>query len=338
MASFRKRGKYWRAEVRRTGFPPQSASFDTKGEAESWANVVESEMVRGVWVDRSELEGTTLLQLIDRYEKEVTPSKRGAAEESYKLDAMRLAPFVKQSIASIRSTHFSALRDSWLTSRKPSTVRRLLAIYSDIYETARKDWGLPAENPLRSIRMPAQGKSRERRLLPGEYKRLQRAARDYGGDISDIIRIAIETGMRRGELAACRWEDIDFRARTIHLAQTKNGEARTVPLSKSATRILLRLRPKEKAKGPVFSFTRADTITQAFGRVCDKAGIEGLTLHDLRHEAVSRLFEAGLDPLTVSAISGHKTMQMLRRYTHLAARDLVGVVERAKVTRRSRLA
>ena len=71
---------------------------------------------------------------------------------------------------------------------------------------------------------------------------------------------------------------------------------------------------------------KPDSISQAFERICSTAGIEGLTFHDLRHEATSRLFEKGLNPMQVAAITGHKTLQMLKRYTHLRAEDLVELI------------
>ena len=129
--------------------------------------------------------------------------------------------------------------------------------------------------------------------------------------------------MRRSEIAELRWEHMNIKACTVRLPLTKNGEARTVPLS-SAARDVLRALPR-RLDGSVFGL-RAKTITEAFEWAVQKAGIEDLTFHDLRHEAVSRLFERGLNPMQVAAISGHKTLQMLKRYTHLRAEDLVALL------------
>ena len=123
-----------------------------------------------------------------------------------------------------------------------------------------------------------------------------------------------------------RWERINWQTHvlTVPWEETKTSEARGVPLSRAALAVLESL--PRKVDGLVWSL-HSDSISQAFKRVCKAAGIEGLTFHDLRHEAASRLTERGLGPLEVKAITGHKTMQMLGKYTHLRAEDLVGKLD-----------
>ncbi len=120
-----------------------------------------------------------------------------------------------------------------------------------------------------------------------------------------------------------RWEDVDRKARVLWVPETKTGTPRRVPLSTKALAVLDSL--TRRLDGQVWGM-RPDSISQAFERVCLAAGIEGLTFHDLRHEATSRLFEKGLNPMQVAAITGHKTLQMLKRYTHLRAEDLVALI------------
>jgi integrase len=171
---------------------------------------------------------------------------------------------------------------------------------------------------------------RDRRLVDDELPRLLAAAHAYGGEIGPLITWAIETAMRRGEIAAMRWDHLDRtphaggnEARVLLIPETKTGTPRRVPLSTAALGVLDSL--PRRMDGRVWSM-RPDSISQAFERVCGAAGIEGLTFHDLRHEATSRLFEKGLNPMQVAAITGHKTLQMLKRYTHLKAEDLVGML------------
>ena len=157
------------------------------------------------------------------------------------------------------------------------------------------------------------------RAPPNERTGLRRGDRPH-------ITWAIETAMRRGEIAAMRWEHLDRQARVLLIPETKNGTPREVPLSTVALQVLDSL--PRRLDGRVWTM-RPDSISQAFERVCRLAsagkatGIKGLTFHDLRHEATSRLFEKGLNPMEVAAITGHKTLQMLKRYTHLKAKDLV---------------
>ena len=120
-----------------------------------------------------------------------------------------------------------------------------------------------------------------------------------------------------------RWEHLDRKARTLLIPETKTNTPRKVPLSAKAMAVLDAL-PRQ-IDGRIWGM-RPDSITQAFERVCEAAKIEGLPFHDLRHEATSRLFEKGLNPMRVAAITGHKTLQMLKRYTHLRAEDLVGML------------
>ena len=185
-------------------------------------------------------------------------------------------------------------------------------------------------NPVELVKgqRPKLPGGRDRRLVGDELPRLQAAALAYGGEIGLLTTWAIETAMRRGEIAAMRWEHLDRtphaggnEARVLLIPETKNGTPRRVPLSVAALAVLDGL--PRRIDGRVWGM-RPDSISQAFERVCKAAGITGLTFHDLRHEATSRLFEKGLGLMEVASITGHKTVQMLKRYTHLRAEDLVG--------------
>lgn len=193
-------------------------------------------------------------------------------------------------------------------------------------------------NPVDLVRKPRVRNARDRRLLPGEEDGLLDAAKAYGGDIGPIIRLALETAMRRGEIYAMKWAHVDREARVLRVPETKTGEPRKVPLSTKALEVLDSL--PRRIDGYVWGM-RADSITQAFVRTVggarktyeaecaerdekpDPRLFRDLRFHDLRHEATSRLFEKGLNPMQVAAITGHKTLQMLKRYTHLRAEDLV---------------
>jgi integrase len=150
--------------------------------------------------------------------------------------------------------------------------------------------------------------------------------------------------MRRAEIAGMTWDLVDLKKRTVTLLVTKNGDKRIVPLSKEALRILSGL--DRRIDGKVWG-VEPDSITQAFIRAVSRARsvyekefedtkkdtkpdpsfLTGLTFHDLRHEATSRFFEKGLNPMQVAAITGHKTLQMLKRDTHLKAEDLAKMLD-----------
>lgn len=125
--------------------------------------------------------------------------------------------------------------------------------------------------------------------------------------------------MRQGELLSLKWKDVNLVRRVAYLSETKNSEAREVPLSSIAVTVLSKL--PRRIDGKVFGVSGAH-VSKTFRETCKKLKIEDLRWHDLRHEACSRLFEKGLNPMEVASISGHKTLQMLKRYTHLKAENL----------------
>jgi integrase len=199
-----------------------------------------------------------------------------------------------------------------------------------VFEQCRKEWGLAVSNPIRQIRMPKPGKPRQRRLEAGEEEALLQACRESGAHyLQTFVILAVETGMRFGELAAVAWENLNLEKRTIYLPDTKNGSPRTVPLS---TRAINAIRSQPRSiDGRLFS-AKPGSIRSAFLIALTKAQgaqpnsknfLRELRFHDLRHEAVTRLFEKGLNPIEVGMVSGHKTLSMLQKYTHLRAADLV---------------
>lgn len=328
MASFRKRGFYqWQAQVRKKGHALQTKTFVTRADAEQWARAIEHEMDRGVFVSRAEAESTTLKELLERYLKEVTPLKKSAASEATRLKALLRHPLAQRIVATLRGVDIARYRDERLKQVSPATAKRGLVILAHLFEVARKEWGIQVPNPVRDIKLPPNNKARERRLQAGhdgqdsEEVRLLKACREARNPyLLPVVRLALETAMRRGELVGLRWEHIDLKRRIAHLPDTKNGEARTVPLSTAAVTVLLAL--PRSLHDQVFPGLTTEAIKRAYQRAVRRAGIADLRFHDLRHEATTRLFERGLNIMEVASITGHKDLRMLRRYTHLKAEDL----------------
>jgi integrase len=314
----------WQAIVRRRGIKPAARTFATKTDAKRWASVLESEIARGVFLDRSEGERTTMAELIDRYLSEVTPKKKSASREVLRLNALK-RHFGRFSFASLRSSHIAEYRDARLASGLAgATVVKELNSLSHLFDVAIKDWGIALPgNPAKLVRRPQVARGRDRRLLPGEEPRLfEVCIRSRAPMLAPAVRFAIETGMRMGEILSLTWRNVDLTQRIATLPDTKTGDARQVPLSTAAVAAISSL-ARHISDGRVFwTWQRADSLENAWRRAVKSAGIEDLRFHDLRHEAVSRLFELGLNPMEVAAISGHKTLQMLKRYTHLRAADL----------------
>jgi len=339
MASILKRGEFsYQAVIRRRGFPSQTKTFNTKAEAQRWARMVERDMDRGAWRDSSAADKSTLSDVLSRYLAEVTPAKKGASIEATKINAMLRDPICMIRMSALSSMDLASWRDRRLKTVKGSTVNRELAIISHAIEIARKEWGMHVENPCRVVRRAQGAPSRDRRLNGDELSFLQQALSSARNPfIEPMTLLAIETAMRRGELLELRWEHVSIEKRTAFLVDTKNGESRTVPLSTAALEILRKLSNNFSSK--VFPITM-ETFKQAYARAvtrardlyvkeCISSGTRpdpkfliDLHFHDLRHEAASRLFEIGLNVMEVASITGHKTLQTLKRYTHLRAEEL----------------
>ncbi len=327
----------WKAVIRKRGWPTTIKTFRTRRDAQDWARRTEDDMVRGVHIDRSDSDRLLLSHALDRYLREVSSTKRAttAYGELQRSKAIRPA-LGNYSLAAITPDLVAKYRDERLESGKSNnTVRLELSLLSHLFTIAIKEWRVGLlYNPVSNIRKPAPGKGRDRRL--GKYEEVvlfQACDRHSNPMLGWIARIALYTGMRAGEIKSLTRKQVDLDKRTVHLIETKNGSSRTVPLTRQATEVFRAalnhsVRPLDTdlifwGEPGRDGIRRPYEFRPAWVRTLKKVGIEGLRFHDLRHEAVSRLVEAGLGDQEVSAISGHKSMQMLKRYTHLRAEDLV---------------
>jgi integrase len=322
MPTIRKKGdRQWHVQIRKSGYPVQTKTFTTRSDAEKWATIIESEMERGVFVSRTEAEATLVSEVIDRYRREVLPSKRGAASDESRLKTLDIH-FGVYKLASITSTAVAKYRDERLKAVGPQSVIHEINLLNRVLKAATMDWGiaLPGGLPTAQVRKPIKPRGRDRRVSQDELNAILEYSEST--ELATIIALAVETAMRRGELAALTWGNIDLKKCIAHLPKTKTDTPRSVPLSKAAVAALKKF-PRSLGEGKVFQL-QAESISQAFERACEphRANLLDLRFHDLRHEATSRLFEKGLNVMEVATITGHKTLDMLKRYTHLKAEDL----------------
>jgi integrase len=349
----------WKAVIRKTGWPTVAKTFRTKRDAEDWSRRTEDEMVRGAYIQRAGADRLTVEDALTRYLAEVTPSKRPSSQHSDRQRAVILKRHIgKYSLAAVTPEVTAKFRDMRLagedrkgrtgnaTPRSNDTVRLDLALLGHLFTIAIKEWGigLPS-NPVMNIRRPTPTPGRNRRLAVGEESRLLKAVALHTNPMLRwIVGIALETGMRSSEITGLRRMQVDLDRRIVRLLETKNTTPRTVPLSKAAADIF-----REALAHPV---RPVDTDLIFFGEpgrdgkrrpynfnpvwlnIKRGLGLSDVRFHDLRHEAVSRFVEAGLSDQEVSAISGHKSMQMLKRYTHLRAEDLVSKLDAVQIQRR----
>ena len=316
MATFRKRGPYqWEARIRKKGYPTTCKTFESKADAEAWAKDVESDMYKSLFVPSKEAEQYTLNECLERYIVEYVPHLKHPKREEYRARFLQKYPIAHRIMATIRSKDIAEFRRQREEEGcSGNTIRLDFAMLSKLFNYARLDWGMESlQNPVQIAAKPRPGKSRDRRLEEGEDAKILEAAKP---PFDAIIRFALETAMRREEIARMEWEHVSLRSRSVFLPETKNAEARTVPLSPVAIDILQNL-PRENEQQLVFGVDK-EAITYAMKDVRASTGITDLRFHDLRHEATSRLFEnTDLDVMEIKAITGYKTLQMLARYTHL---------------------
>ena len=324
MATITKRANGWSVQIRRKGYAQQTRTLPTKAEAQAWARDQEGRIDRAIApVNLTLLRGTTLRQVLNRYLEEVTPSKDSATTEEFRLGKLlRGQPLCDLALADLTPKVFADYRTARLAVVKPGTVHRELGLIRHALETARRDWDMDLpSNPLDRVKRPKLANARERRLGHGEYERLAHALRRTRNPlVAPVVEFAIHTAMRRGEILALHWEQINWQQRTAHIADTKTGVPRTIPLLDGAVSVLEGQRPTP-ARGAVFPISM-EALKQAWERARNRAGLGDLHFHDLRHEAISRLCEMGLTLPEVALISGHKDPRMLFRYVNLRPADL----------------
>ncbi len=320
MASIRKRGKYqWEARIRRKGWPLQCKTFETKRDAEEWSREIESEMGRGVFISRAEAENTTLTEAIDRYINEHIARLAHPEKEESRARGIQKRSLATHFLANIRVKDIADfIKEREEEGVRANTIRLDLALLSKLFEMAGSDWGMESlPNPVKRVNKPKLPSGRTRRLENDEENRLLAAC---STTFRPVVKFAIETAMRREEIASLHWKYVDLSKKFAHLPKTKNGHARSVPLSPTAIDILRSI-PRH-IRGTVFGLS-AESITKRMRRTTKKVGIVDLRFHDLRHEATSRFFEnTDLDVMEIKEITGHKSMQMLARYSHLRSHRL----------------
>ncbi|MEW6134073.1 MAG: hypothetical protein AB1591_13090 [Pseudomonadota bacterium] len=215
MATIRKRGEYqWQAIVKRKGIGSTSKTFLNKKDAEDWAKITESEMIRGHYIKRDDAEKTTLSELINRYRETILPTKRGKhfGPALTMLDD-RLGKLALSAISSKKVADFRDARTK--EGKSASTVKKEINLLSKLIDLAGKEWGvtLPA-NSCKMVSRPRENNARERRLSPEEERYLLATCAQ---PLALLVRLALETGARLGELLAVKWEDVHPETLTIRI-------------------------------------------------------------------------------------------------------------------------
>lgn len=329
MASFRRIGSGWRAELYVKG-QRDSGYFDTKAEAQAWAAKRETEL-RAI----SSGQGSkthTVGDVLDEYQKKVSPTKRGSRWELLRLDLIGRKeingkPFRDFKLVDLQPSHITAWRDARAQEVAGSSVSREMSLLSHALQVAREEWGWLVTEPMKKVRRPADSPPRTRRISDDEITKITQALQFQDGlpvglpiqRVAVAFLFAIETAMRSGEILGLTSKTVDKTAWVAHLPLTKNGGARDVALSPRAIELLEMLPPVEDGK-PLFNLTDASRDV-LFRKGRDRSGVLDVTFHDTRHEAITRLAKK-VPVLALARLTGHTDLNELMTYYNESAADV----------------
>jgi integrase len=329
----KKSGCSFIATIRIQGYPSISRTFDTKGEASAWAAKTEESIKAKKYNDPRLAMNVSFGQAVERYLETISCNKATTTHMREKASAARLMEQIgtKTPFGSISTAIVAQYRDGRLKKVSAYSVRQELALLSHLFTKAKKEWGIPVENPVSGIERPAPPRGRTRFLTEEEASNLLESCRKARNkNLYYYILMLLHTGMRASEAAGLYWRQINFKQRVIYLSDTKNKDPRWVPLTKELVAELSTLRELTEGRDEKLVFLnegqlQSDRVKarpgikfrEAFDAAKKRAGLPDIHMHDLRHTAASHLIMAGVDIRTLADILGHRTLQMVQRYTHL---------------------
>lgn len=332
------------AEVRLKGYPPASATFERKTDAKLWIQKTETAIREGKYFGTVESKKKTVSDLVERYLRDILPTRRSDHANvkrhlewwQAQLGHYRLCDLKPPLVAEYRDKLLSEKSEKAKNDeerREPATVVRYMTSLSVAVSYAVKEWGWMDENPVLKVRKPSEPRGRVRFLSDAEREVLLNACKESSNPfLYTIVVLALSTGARWSEILELRWENLNLKQCMIRLDKTKNGERRSIPVSGLALELL-----KEQAKtrriDTHYLFPRKDgkkpmEVRKQWEKAVKQAGLTDFRFHDLRHTAASYLAMEGASLLEIADVLGHKTMSMVKRYSHLAEQHTAGVLER----------
>lgn len=339
----------YQVKVRQKGAPQLSQTFERLTDARKWAQDTESAIRNGRHFKTSEAKRHTLAELIDRYLETVLVSKpRSAATQQQQLIWWKSA-IGTHTLADVTPAILVACRDRLATEilpcrsksaeragtarkRSPATVVRYMAALSHAFSVAAIEWQWWEDNPMRYVKKPKEPRGRARFLSDEERERLLAKCRlSHQPDLYLAVVLSISTGARSMEIMSLHWDQVDLVRKTITLYETKNGEIRALPLVGHALELM---REREKARCvdtdlvfPGRNSKKPVELRASWSAALTAAKITDFRWHDLRHTCASYLAMDGASQAEIAEVLGHKTLQMVKRYTHLSQAHTSRVVE-----------
>lgn len=334
----------YRVKVRLRGFPVQSATFERLTDAKKWAQSTESAIRENRHFKTNEARRHTLADLIDRYIKDVIPSKPKSAKVQTQQLGWWREMMGQYSLADITPSLLAEYRDKLAGGitprgkpRSPATVVRYLAVLSHAFSIAVKEWEWIESSPITKVSKPKEPRGRVRFLSDDERKRLLIACKSSSNPyLYPVVVLALSTGMRYGEIMGLTWDHVDLDLGRGVLHETKNGERRAIAITSHALEVLKGLNKVRRIDG---NYIFPSKIIAGRGQqkpidlrapweaALKSAEIKDFRFHDLRHSAASSLAMNGASLAEIAEVLGHKTLQMVKRYAHLSEGHTARVVQ-----------
>lgn len=355
MATIQKRKKKdgtvtYTATIRVKGYPTINATFEKLTSARAWIAQHEPLMKEGRHITDYEAKKHTLNDLIDRYIRVELPKRKPTDHQKYKMQLAWWSKHIgKYLLSKITPALLSECKELLITEESPkpkgdkktrseATANRYMACLSIVLSKASKEWGWMDENPMLKVRKFTEKATKDRFLMPEEINRLLEACTTfelkgecYHQETYLFVLIALSTGARYSEIHGLRWQDVDLKNRQFYFLETKNGENRGVPMTNTVYKVLTDFKKVRNIKSN-YLFTTKDgnnliDMRVRFYKVLEKADVKNCRFHDLRHTVASHIAMNGGSLLDIASVTGHKTMQMVKRYSHLTQKHTAALLQ-----------
>lgn len=326
----------YRAKVTVKGYPAKTASFATKADARDWAISLETDMRLGRYGQDLLARKYTVRDMIERYLKAVLPRKtdnQGTIDGQRRQLEWWAARLNNSKLIQLTPYLITECKDELLSDprnpRSPATVNRYLAALNHVINTAIKEWGWLTANPISKISKPAEPRGRARYLTDAELVALLEACRaETRKPLYLVVLFALCTGARKGEILGLRRKDVDLIRRVAVAYDTKNGDNRQLYLCEYLCQQLAEHMVKRSQSRLLFSTRQGGklSIETEWRRALKAASVEDFRFHDLRHTNASYLAMNGASPSDIAEALGHKSYDMVKRYSHLSTTHVGNVV------------
>ena len=330
---------YYTARIRLKGYPQQIATFSRITDAKKWVQETESAIREGRHFKTAEAKKHTLGDLVDRYIKDVLPTKpKQAPAQRPQLERWKdeLGCYV---LADITPALIVECRDKFLTEitprgnqRSPSTVVRYMAALSHAFTIAINEWQWLEASPMSKVKKPTEPRGRVRFLDDDERDRFLNTCQESTSEwLYMCVVLAMSTGMRKENLMSLKWQDVNLKEKFLILHTTKNGQRKRVPLSGVGLSLLKEHAKVKRIDTPLLFPSELNPqqpidLRKAFKTAKERADITDFKWHDLRHCAASYLAMNGASLSEIAEVLGLKTLQMVARYAHLSDGHVTNVV------------